>query len=85
MNEEISIGDLAKLIASIMNIEINIKPMENRFRPENSEVERLKCDNDKLTHNTSWKPQYNLKKGLSEVINWLNQNLKFFKTDKYTI
>lgn len=40
-NFEISIGDTVKLIAEVMNREIEIDTDETRLRPVNSEVERL--------------------------------------------
>ena len=87
MKAEISIGDLAKLIAGIMNIELSIKSTDERIRPENSEVERLFCDNAKLLKHTSWKPNYTLEQGIGEVIEWMKkpENLNYFKSDKYNV
>ena len=53
MNEEISIADLAQLIAELMGKNIDIVSDEQRIRPENSEVERLMCGNSKLIVNPS--------------------------------
>jgi len=85
MNEETSINDLAKTIAGILDIEIKIDMDNQRVRPDNSEVERLKCDNTKLFKATSWKPQYNLTKGLTETINWFRENLELYKTNIYNV
>ncbi|MBT5955289.1 MAG: NAD-dependent epimerase/dehydratase family protein [Candidatus Marinimicrobia bacterium] len=84
---EISIGELAKLIANTMNIEVTIKSSAERIRPENSEVERLFCDNTKLLKHTSWKPNYTFKQGIGEVIEWMKkpENLNYFKFDKYNV
>ena len=84
---EISIGELAKLIANTMNIEVTIKSSAERIRPENSEVERLFCDNTKLLKHTSWKPNYTFKQGIGEVIEWMKkpENLNYFKSDKYNV
>jgi len=68
MNAEISIIDLAGLIVNIMDKDVNIQSSEERTRPEESEVERLVCDNSKLLKQTSWKPKYTLEQGISEVI-----------------
>lgn len=83
MNDEISVGDLASLIASLMETKINVLTDEVRVRPGKSEVERLFCDNTKLIHHTKWKPDYTLKKGLTETINWLRDNLSYYKTNLY--
>jgi NAD dependent epimerase/dehydratase len=58
MNTEIAIGDLGKLISKLMNIDITFKISDKRIRPENSEVDRLVCNNSKLMEHTSWKSKY---------------------------
>ncbi len=85
MNEEISINDLIKLILEIMKVEIKINSDKERKRPDNSEVERLRCDNSKILNNTNWNPQYDLKIGLTETIEWINQNLQIYKPDHYNV
>jgi len=84
---EISIGELAKLIANTMNIKLTIKSSEERIRPKSSEVERLFCDNTKLLKHTSWKPKYSLEQGIGEVVEWMKkpENLNYFKSDKYNV
>ena len=87
MKTEISIGELTKLIAKTMNVEVTIKSSAERIRPENSEVERLFCDNAKLLKHTSWKSNYTLERGIGEVIEWMKkpENLNYFKSDKYNV
>ncbi|MCB9059584.1 MAG: GDP-mannose 4,6-dehydratase [Calditrichae bacterium] len=85
MNEEISIGDLVKLILEIMQSDKKIVQKEDRLRPEKSEVERLMCNNSKLKENTSWKPDYTLRKGLEETIAWLKENVHLYKSGIYNI
>jgi len=85
MNEEISIGDIVKLISKLMNSKIEIESVEERIRPENSEVERLNCDNSKILSKTNWKPQYNLKTGLLETIKWLKNNISLYKSEIYNV
>lgn len=86
-NNEISMGDLVKLIAELMHTEIQVLQDDQRIRPINSEVFRLKCDNTKLIEKTNFKPTYNLKKGLLETIEWYSDknNLRLFKTDIYNV
>jgi len=85
MSEEITIGDLVQLIADLIGTEVEIISDEQRIRPDKSEVERLFCDNRKIISNTSWKPVYNLKKGLQETIEWIEENQSFFKSDIYNV
>ena len=87
MNSEISIGDLVILIAKIMDTDITVSSKNERIRPKNSEVERLVCDNTKLTNNTLWKPSYTLAEGIGEVIEWMKNpdNLNLYKSDQYNV
>ena len=87
MKAEISIGELAKLIAELMKVELSIKSTHERIRPKGSEVERLFCENEKLLKHTSWKPKHTLEKGISEVVEWMKkpENLNHFKFDKYNV
>jgi len=85
MNLEISIGDLAKKIAQLMNIDLSINTDKERIRPENSEVERLVCNNEKLVKASYWEPKYDLKKGLSETIAWFQKNGDRVKSELYHV
>ena len=86
-NKEISIGDLADLIKTIVGKEMKITKSKERFRPGKSEVDRLLCDNSKICELTSWKPEVELKVGLMNVYEWmqsidLNQ---VYKADRYNV
>jgi NAD dependent epimerase/dehydratase len=85
MNSEISIGDLAKQIAQLMNIDLKINTDKERIRPENSEVERLVCNNEKLVKASLWEAKYDLKKGLSETIAWFKKNGGRVKSELYHV
>ena len=85
MKKEITIGDLAWKISSLMGSKIVINTDDQRVRPENSEVERLFCDNTKLIKNTNWQPDYDLEKGLVETIEWLKKNLELYKSGLYNV
>jgi dTDP-glucose 4,6-dehydratase len=80
---EISVKDLAIKIARIFNIEIDFQTASERRRPENSEVERLFCDNNKIITNTKWRPQYSLEQGLLQTIDWIKNNINIYKPDIY--
>ena len=72
--EEISIRDLAELICNIIGVDKAIALDDLRVRPENSEVDRLLCDNSKITNLTKWFPKHSLKDGLTETIEWFKAN-----------
>jgi len=82
---EISVGNLVTLISELMESDAGIVPDETRFRPDKSEVDRLYCDNSKIISNTYWKPEYDLKEGLTQTIEWLKQNLGYYKSELYNV
>lgn len=85
MGEEISVGDLVHKIAGLMNTKISVEEDGQRVRPEKSEVERLLSDPSKLKKHTSWKPQYDLDKGLLETIKFLQEHKDLYKADLYNV
>ena len=82
---EISVGDLASTILNLMGKEIPIKSDDQRIRPANSEVERLCAKNDKAQEILNWRPKHSLKQGLTETIEWIEQNLEQYRPEAYTI
>ncbi len=84
-NHEISIGDLVKKIILLSGKEVSIECDELRVRPDKSEVNRLWCDNTKAKQILEWQPQYTLDEGLCETIEWISNNLHYFKTDIYNV
>ncbi len=85
MNQEIAVGELAQMIAQLMNKKIKILKDTLRIRPLKSEVERLVCDHSKLVKATKWKPRFDLKKGLSETIQFIEKNCHRYKAEIYNI
>lgn len=85
MNKEVSIGDLVRLIAELMDAQVNIETDTDRIRCTASEVERLRCNNEKLTANSSWSPEYDLKRGLRETIEWFRHNRAAYKACVYNV
>ncbi len=90
-NFEISIGDTVRLIAELMNVEVEIETDPARVRPDKSEVERLCADNTKARELAGWQPQFQglagLRRGLKETVAWFREpdNLKAYKADLYNI
>ena len=90
-NFEISIGDTAKLIASLMNSDLPLVSDVNRTRPEKSEVNRLFGDNSLLKELTGWKPKFSgiegFKRGLTKTIEWFQdeKNLAKYRPNEYLI
>lgn len=84
-NYEISIGELVKKIIQLLRQDVKIICDEERIRPENSEVNRLWADNTKIKELTDWTPKYTLDEGLKETIEWIKNNIQYFKTDIYNV
>ena len=87
MNSEISIEDLAILLMKLLNVKLEIASTDERIRPQNSEVERLYCDNSKLLEKTKWRPSFSLKEGLKGFIDWMSneKNLQLYKAGQYNV
>ncbi len=84
MNEEITMGDLAHLIADLVGTDVEIRTHDERVRPSASEVERLRCANDKLVAKSAWQPNFSLREGLAATIEWTKANVHHFKPERYT-
>tara|TARA_B100001996_G_scaffold60872_1_gene43581 strand:+ start:1926 stop:2921 length:996 start_codon:yes stop_codon:yes gene_type:complete len=90
-NYEVSIGDVAEIIAEVMNTKIKIINDEQRERPKDSEVERLWADNTKAKDLFGWEPKFSNRegfaKGLEETSKWFLdlKNLNMYKSDIYNL
>jgi dTDP-glucose 4,6-dehydratase len=84
-NYEISIGELTNKIISLLGRGNYIEIDESRIRPENSEVERLRCNNEKAKKILNWKPNISLEKGLQETINYISAHIDSYKPTMYAI
>lgn len=83
--QEITIGELAHEIISQINPNARIISDDERLRPEKSEVNRLLGANSKIKELTNWYPQYTFKQGISETIDWIKQNMNYYKADIYNV
>jgi dTDP-glucose 4,6-dehydratase len=88
---EISIGDVAQLIAQLMDAKIEIEQDTVRLRPERSEVHRLWASNAKAERLLGWTPRLGgaegLRKGLEQTISWFakNENLSRYRQNVYNL
>ena len=84
-NFEISIGDIAAKVLSIVGSSKQIVQEEKRVRPAKSEVERLWCDNTKAKRLLAWEPTTGFEEGLRKTIQWISANLALYKVDRYNV
>jgi NAD dependent epimerase/dehydratase len=86
-DQEISIGDLFKLISESMNSQVPAKVDAGRLRPGNSEVLRLRCNYRKLRDASGFEPRIRLREGLRRTIDWFQNpsNLRRYKGMLYNV
>jgi len=88
---EISIADIARLIAEVMKADVKIVQSPERVRPAVSEVERLCAHIGEAERVLGWKPAYSgrdgLARGLEQTITWFRNpaNRSRYKSDRYNI
>lgn len=83
---EISMGDLARTIAEVMDRPgVRFVSETERLRPDASEVMRLVCDSALLREATGWKPEHSLRDGLAETAAWLTGNLDRYRPGVYAV
>ncbi|MCV0403161.1 MAG: GDP-mannose 4,6-dehydratase [Chloroflexi bacterium] len=84
---EISIGDLASLIASRMGRPLELAREEERMRPDASEVMRLVSDSSRLRELTGWAPEQTLESGLDRTIAWFTEpdNLARYRPETFAL
>ncbi len=82
---EISIGNLALLVARLLGKQVQIMTDERRRRPEKSEVERLLADNSKAKRLLGWEPRVSLEEGLLRTIDWMREHHRRYRLDNHSI
>lgn len=84
---EISVGELAPMIAKLMNRDLEIVTDDERKRPADSEVERLLCDNRLMKSLTGWEPSVSLEEGLRRTIDWFRNDadMSMYKHEIYNV
>lgn len=86
-NFEISVGETLEIIKELMGSKVRFITEEVRLRAESSEVFRLWCDNTLIRELTGFKPEYDMRRGLQETINWFTkpENLARYKAGIYNV
>jgi NAD dependent epimerase/dehydratase len=83
--QEISVGDLVKLLVEVTGSDATIVTDEARLRPAGSEVERLLADNTRAREWTGWTPTVSLREGLTRTSEWVRDNLDLLDTAGYSV
>jgi NAD dependent epimerase/dehydratase len=82
---EISVGELAKKILSIMGKNMDVATDPRRVRPQESEVERLCADISRARQLIGWKPGVAFADGLRMTIDWVAAHLEHYRLGVYNI
>lgn len=82
---EISVGDLARLIAGLVGRPVAVETQEERVRPASSEVERLLADTSRARTLLGWEPQVSLSEGLRRTIDWVSLHLDRYRVGEYAV
>lgn len=82
---EISVGDLAELIARIAGRAVRVVGDDRRVRPAKSEVDRLLADSTRAHTQLAWEPRVSLEEGLERTIPWVAANLAHYRPADYAI
>jgi dTDP-glucose 4,6-dehydratase len=82
---EISIGDLAQLIARLAERPVRIESDEARTRPGGSEVERLLADSTAARELLGWEPRVGLEEGLRRTIEWVRRHPERYRPGVYVV
>jgi nucleoside-diphosphate-sugar epimerase len=80
-------ADTLNLIKETMQSDVQFITDEQRLRPKDSEVFRLKGDNSLIKELTGWQPDYSLEQGLQKTIAWFKdpENLNKYKPGVYNL
>jgi dTDP-glucose 4,6-dehydratase len=82
---DVSIGDLARKIATVAGREIPIRQSEERMRSATSEVQRLCSDNSLANSLAGWQPQVSLQEGLERTLDWVKKQAHLYNPDQYRV
>lgn len=90
-NFEVSIGETVRMIAQVMNADVETVTEPERIRPEKSEVHRLYADTAKARRLFSWDPEFGgkdgFRRGLELTAEWFRnpENQERYRTGGYVI
>jgi len=82
---EISIMKLAEKIIQRIGREVTIDTVEERIRPEHSEVFRLVCDSSYVRMLTGWAPAMPLDDGIDRVVDFMKRHPNWMNIHQYRV
>ena len=82
---EVSVGDTAALILSLLGKDVPVVDAGERMRPPNSEVERLVADCSKIERRLGWRSRVSFEEGLRRTIEWMTGAIDRYKPAQYNV
>jgi len=83
--DDVSVGDVVKLVGDLLDRELTVDLDPDRVRPANSEVERLIADPTLAAELMGWRPEVDVREGLSRTLEWISSHADRYRTDHYVI
>jgi len=83
--DDVAVGDIVKLVGTLLDRELTVELDPDRVRPANSEVERLIADPALAAELMGWRPTVDLREGLSRTLEWISSHADRYRTDHYVI
>ncbi len=81
----ITIGELARTLMKLMNVDVPLTEDTQRVRPGKSEVMALISDNKKAKEGLNWEPRVPLEEGLLHTIEFVRSHPELFRPNEYTV
>jgi len=82
---DVSVGELVDLIGDILGKKLTVIKDAKRLRPQQSEVTRLMADNSKARKLLKWKPEFSIREGLEQTIDFIADNPELYNSAAYTV
>lgn len=81
----ITIGDLARTLMELMEVDVPLTEDAQRVRPDKSEVLALISDNRKAKAGLGWEPKVSLREGLERTIAFVRAHPELFRPKEYSV
>jgi NAD dependent epimerase/dehydratase len=81
----VTIGALVELLSELTGQKVTVTCDQQRVRPEKSEVMELIAANKKAKELCDWQPQYTLREGLTQTIDFVRENIAHYKPNIYNV
>jgi len=81
----VTIGDLAQMLVDMVSPGATIESVDERVRPDRSEVLQLVCGNAKAREMLGWEPTVSLEEGLRRTVAFIREHLDLYRPEEYTV